>query len=101
MNPAWGDLADNLRSLADNAFPDLDEAAKEKLSIDRFLGLLGKPDVALAVGQRRPRTLNDAVTGEIEAFLSLGDQTHRQTTSTVASLDEGPNIQSVNRIRMR
>ena len=97
LNESWGDLADNLQSLADKAFPDLDEAVKEKLSIDRFLRLLGKPDVALAVHRHRPRTLNDAVTAtlEIEAFLSLGDQTHRQTTSTVTSLDEGPNIQSV------
>ena len=46
---------------------------------DRFLGLLGKPDVALAIRQCRPRTLNDAVTAtlEIEAFLSMGNQTHR------------------------
>jgi len=71
--------------------------SREKLSVDRFLGLLGKPDVSLAVRQRRPRTLNDAVTAtlEIEAFLSLGSQTHRQTTPTVASVDEGLNVQSV------
>ena len=77
LNESWGDLADNLRSLADKAFPDLDEAAKEKLSINRFLGLLGKPEVAFAVHQHHLKMLNDAVTAtlEIEAFLSLGDQT--------------------------
>ena len=68
-----------------------------QLSVDRFLGLLGKPDVSLAVRQHRPRTLNYAVTAtlEIEAFLLLGSQTHRQTTPTIASLDKGPNVQSV------
>ena len=81
LNESWRDHADNLRSLADKAFPNLDEATKEKLSIYCFLGLLEKPDVALAVRQCRLKMLNDAVTAtlEIEAFLSLGDQTHRQT----------------------
>ena len=36
MNPA-----DNLRSLVDKALPDLDEAAKEKLSMIAFSDYLG------------------------------------------------------------
>jgi len=88
-NESWGELADNLRSLADKAFPDLDEVAKEKLSVDRYLTLIRKPDVSLAVRQRRPRTLNDAVSAtlEIEAFMSLGNQTPSHSASSVASMD--------------
>jgi len=90
-NESWGELADNLRSLADKAFPDLDEAAKEKLSVDRYLTLLESPDISLAVRQRRPKTLNDAVSAtlEIEAFMSLGNQRGYQTPtrSAVASVD--------------
>jgi len=41
-------LADNLRTLADKAFPELEDNAKDRLSLDRFLGFLDKPDVALA-----------------------------------------------------
>jgi len=69
----WGDLADNLRTLAERGFPDLDERAKEKLSLDRFLGLLDRSDVAFAVRQKKPKCLDDAVaaTLEIESILAL------------------------------
>ena len=45
----WEELADNIRLLADKAFPDLEDRAKEQLSLDRYLALLDKPEVALAV----------------------------------------------------
>ena len=48
-NESWEELADILQSLADKAFPDLDEMAKEKLSVDRYLTLIRKPDVSLAM----------------------------------------------------
>ena len=57
LNESWGNLADNLQSLADKVFLDLDEAVKEKLSFDHFLGLLGKPNVSLAICQHRLKTL--------------------------------------------
>ena len=63
--------------------------SNEKLSVDRYLTLIRKPDVSLAVHQRRPRTLNNAVSAtlKIEAFLSLGNQTPSHSASTVASMD--------------
>jgi len=69
----WGDLADNLWTLAERVFPDLDERAKEKLSVDRFLSLLDCSVVALAVHQKKPKLLDDAVaaTLEIKSILSL------------------------------
>ena len=69
----WGDLADNLRALAERAFPELDERAKEKLSVDHYLSLLDLSEVALAVHQKKPKLLDDAVaaTLEIESTLSL------------------------------
>jgi len=57
----WEELADNIRLLADKTFPDLDDQAKEQLSLDRYLTLLDKPDVTLAVRQRRPRSVDEAV----------------------------------------
>jgi len=69
----WGDLADNLQTLAERAFPDLDERVKEKLLVDRFLSLLDRSEVALAVRQKKPKLLDDAVeaTLEIESILLL------------------------------
>ena len=51
---SWAELADNLRLLADKAFPNLEEPAKEQLSLDRYLSLLDRPQLALAVRQETP-----------------------------------------------
>ena len=69
----WGDLADNLRTLAERAFPELDEHAKEKLSVDCFFSLLDCSNVTLAVCQKKPKCLDDVVaaTLEIESILAL------------------------------
>ena len=59
----------------------------EKLSVDCYLALLDKPNVSLAVHQRRPESLNDAIiaTLVIEAYLSLESQTNCCATSTTVS----------------
>ena len=49
----WAELVDNLRLFADKVFPDLEEPAKEQLSLDRYLSLLDGPQLALAVRQKR------------------------------------------------
>ena len=64
-------MADNLRGLADRAFPDLEEKAREQLSLDRFLSLIDKPTIALAVRQRHPKDLNEAVAYTLEAETHL------------------------------
>ena len=55
----WADFADNLRILADRAFPELQEEACEKLLLERFLGEMTNQQVAFAVYQinRRPLTM--------------------------------------------
>ena len=79
----------------------MDEAAKEKLSVNRYLTLL---DVSLAVRQRHPKMLNDAdgATLETEAFMSLGNQREYQTplqtpTTFVASVDSPINATFVSK----
>lgn len=78
----WEELADSLRLLADKAFPDLQEDAKEQLSLDRFLTLLDKSELALAVRQRRPKTLDDALahTLETESYMALQSRSRQQLT---------------------
>lgn len=80
----WEELADNIRLLADKAFPDLDEKAREQLSLDRYLSLLDKPDVALGVRQRRPKNVDEAVscTLEIESYMqTFTNRSHHPVTS--------------------
>ena len=51
----WADLAEDLRSLADRAFPDLQADARECLALQTYLQQLDQPQVAFAVKQTRPR----------------------------------------------
>ena len=82
---SWGDLADDIRAIADHAYPDLDDKAREQLSLDRFLGLIEKSAIALAVRQRNPKNLDKAVmfTLEVETHLSL---TSGPTSSVAAAM---------------
>ena len=86
---SWGDLADNLRGLADRAFPDLEDKAREQLSLNRFLSLIDKPTIALAVHQRHPKDLNEVVayTLEAETHLSLTSSDKTLTASVTSSGD--------------
>jgi len=86
---SWGDLADNLHSLADRAFPDLDDKAREQLSLSRFLGLIDKPTIALSVRQRRPNNLNEAVTYTLEAETHLSLTPGLKVATVTSSPDTG------------
>ena len=62
----WADLADDLRSLADKAYPDLQVEARECLALQRYLQQLEQPQVAFGVKQTRPKTVDDAVAATLE-----------------------------------
>ena len=82
---SWEELGDNLRILADKAFPDLEDKAKEQLSLDRYLHQLDRPELALAVRQSRPKTIDDAVayTLETESYLTLHSPRDKLSNSTI------------------
>ena len=58
---SWADFAEDLRRLADRAHADLEEAAREKLSLTRYLDQIADPQVSFGVKQSRPRNLDEAV----------------------------------------
>ena len=62
----WADFVEDLRVLADKAFPELQEDARERLALNSYLGQLEQPQVAFSVKQKRPLTLDDAVTATLE-----------------------------------
>ena len=62
--------ADNLRLLADKAFPELQEEAREKLSLDLFREMTNQ-HVGFVVRQQRPKTLDDTVAHTLEMELYL------------------------------
>jgi len=69
----WADFGDALIVLAGRAFPDLQHEAWEQLALDRYLDQLVPEQLRFSVMQRRPTTINEAVseTIEVEVYLQL------------------------------
>ena len=57
----WAELANNLRFLTDKAFLELNNNTRE-----HFLMLLDRPELALLVRQRHPRSINEAIAYTLE-----------------------------------
>ena len=66
------DFAEDLRLLADKAFPEFQDGARERLALNAYLAQLDHPQVGFGVKQRSPETLDAAVTAtlELEACLT-------------------------------
>ena len=57
--------------LADSAYPELEEKARECLALNQFLSQLDNPQVAFGVKQKRPQTVDEAALAamELESYL--------------------------------
>ena len=62
----WADFAQDLRVLADKAFPDLQVEARDCLSLNRFIDQITDPQINFAVKQRRPKTMDEVVAATLE-----------------------------------
>ena len=71
----WADFADDLKSLVDKGYPDLQDEAREQLAINAFLQQLTPSPVAFSVKQKRPSTLDDAVAATLEMESYVSSQT--------------------------
>ena len=70
--------------LAEKAYPDLKDDAREQLALNQYLARLDNPQVVFAVKQGKPKTINDAIrlTLETESYLQLP---MKQTVVHIAS----------------
>ena len=92
----WADLADDLRNLADKAYPTLQDDAREHLALNAYLSQLPQPHLSFSVRQKQPSTLDEAVasTLEMESYLppqgaSSVDTVHNESEcATVDSADK-------------
>ena len=75
----WADFAQDLRVLADKAFPDLQEEARDRLSLNRYMDQITDPQINFAVKQRRPKTLEEAVCNTGAGVLSYAHISHAET----------------------
>ena len=67
----WAAFAEDLKVLANKAFPRLQDDAKEQLALSHYLGQLTNHQIAFNVRQKRPQTLDEAVSAtlELESYL--------------------------------
>ena len=81
----WADFAEDLKMLADHAFPELEEKARERLALNSYLQQLDHPQIAFSVRQKQPEKLDEAVTAtlEMEAYAT----THTKT-SGISSVEQ-------------
>ena len=70
---SWADLADDLRNLADKAYPELQDEARERLALNQYLQQLDQPQVAFGVKSKQPEKLDDAVSAtlELETYVNM------------------------------
>ena len=71
----WATLGDELKVLADKAYPDLDDKAHERLALNSFLTQITNPQVAFSVWQKCPETVDDVVAATLEMESYLGPET--------------------------
>jgi len=62
----WVEFANDLRTLEEKGFPNLSEEAREQLVLQNYLQQLDQPQITFSVKQKRPMTLDEAVTATIE-----------------------------------
>ena len=81
MRNAW------VRCLADKVFPTLEEDARELLAVDRYLSNITDPSIALAVRQKRPETMEEAVAATLE-MESYSTQCVKEKKKKVSFVEE-------------
>eukprot|EP00731_Ephydatia_muelleri_P029883 Em0021g406a len=80
----WASFGDALRVLADKAYPDLEEKARERLALNQFLSQIEDSHLSFSVRQTRPKTVEAAVTTTIEMETYLGHSSSKSITGTVS-----------------
>ena len=62
----WATFSEDLKTLVDRAYPELQYDAKEQLALTHYLGQLEQQQAAFSVKQRRPKSVDEAVSATLE-----------------------------------
>ena len=79
----WASLGDALRTLADKAYPDLEEKARERFALNQFLSQIDNAQVAFSVRQRHPQTVDEAASATIGLESYVGQNCKPTSVGTV------------------
>ena len=88
----WADFGEDLRVLADRAFPTLSADARQLLALQQYLGQIDNPQIAFAVKQKHPSTVEEAVsvTLELESYLPSKQRVARVEEASVDQVGGKP-----------
>eukprot|EP00731_Ephydatia_muelleri_P006147 Em0003g395a len=86
----WADFAEDLQNLAEKGFPDLDQTAREKLTLHQYLGQISNPQIAFSVKQSVPKSVAAAVTAtlQMESYASIGTSKVSKIGKVTAEAEE-------------
>ena len=88
----WATFGDVLRVLADKAYPDLEEKARERFALNQFLAQIENAQVAFGVKQKRPTNVEEAVVATIELESYLGSSGKPLRVSAVSPQEPDPDV---------
>lgn len=85
----WASFGEDLRLLADKAYPEFPVEARERFALNQYLACIDKPQVAFSVRQGKPVTVDEAIslTLEMESYMQTANH------SRVAVVDHKPDGQ--------
>ena len=83
----WASFGEDVKALADKAFPELEEAARERLAVGQFLSQLD-PQIGFSVRQSKPKTISVAIaaTLEVESYRTAPSGPAQPEASFVAAV---------------
>ena len=80
----WGDYAEDLRTLVEKAYPSLQEEARVQMALSHYLRQIEEPMIAFSVKQKRPKSLDEAVSATLEM------ESYQTGLKTVLPFEEKP-----------
>ena len=89
-NESWADYGDAVAQLVNKVFPDFRDEDQEQIALNYYMKQLTDPQILLAVNQRRPKSIREAVsaTMELETYLvtSLDPAVDKVQTEMLAAI---------------
>jgi len=75
---SWADYGDSLSQLTSKAFPTLQDKAQEQIALNYYMNQLNDPRISLAVKQRQPVDIREAVSAtiELQSYLHVTAEPH-------------------------
>eukprot|EP00731_Ephydatia_muelleri_P016472 Em0009g896a len=86
----WAAFGDAVRVLADKAYPELAENARERLALYQFLEQIKNSQVAFSAKQKRPRNVEEAAAAVIELESYLRSTGKPSRVNAVSSQEQEP-----------